>query len=384
MSIPALSAPTEIVVPTPSDGATAKAPTVSFTRTKPGGNRANPTTEYSALLRTVRDAGLLRRRTGFYYLMFGILVAALGGVVTGFVLLGDSWLQLLMAAALGLILTQFAFLAHEASHRQVFESGKANDLVGRALANLFVGISYSWWMTKHSRHHANPNIIGKDPDIDKDFVSFTEDDASKTTGIARWLTKRQGYIFFPILIFEGLNLHLHGFRTVFGRGKVDKRSIEIVMLVTRIGAYLAIIFLALPLGMAFAFVGVQLAVFGVYMGSSFAPNHVGMPVLARDSKVDFLRRQVLTSRNISGGWFMNFFLGGLNYQVEHHLFPNMPRPALKQAQQIAREYCVTHTILYTETTLFEAYGVVVKHMNKVGLAAAKNEFMCPAASAYGR
>ncbi|RFA07233.1 acyl-CoA desaturase [Subtercola boreus] len=362
----------------------APTPNVLFTRTKPGGNRVNPTTEYSALLRTVRDAGLLRRRRGFYALMFGILVAALGGVVTGFVLLGDSWFQLLMAAALGLILTQFAFLAHEASHRQVFESGRANDLAGRTLANLFVGISYSWWMTKHSRHHANPNIVGKDPDIDKDFVSFTEEDAAATTGISRWLTKRQGYIFFPILIFEGLNLHLHGFRTVFGRGKVDKRTVEIVMLLARIGAYLTIVFLALPLGMAFAFVGVQLAVFGVYMGSSFAPNHIGMPVLPRDSKVDFLRRQVLTSRNISGGWFMNFFMGGLNYQVEHHLFPNMPRPALKHAQQIAREYCETHTILYTETTLFEAYGAVVNHMNRVGLAAAKNEFMCPVASGYGR
>nr|WP_253259439.1 acyl-CoA desaturase [Subtercola boreus] len=370
MSTPALSGPA--------------APTVSFTRTKPGGNRANPTTEYSALLRTVRDAGLLRRRTGFYGLLFGILIAALGGVVTGFILLGDSWLQLLMAAALGLILTQFAFLAHEASHRQVFESGRANDLAGRTLANLFVGISYSWWMTKHSRHHANPNIIGKDPDIDRDFVSFIEEDAANTRGISRWLTKRQGYIFFPILIFEGLNLHLQGFRTVFGRGKVDKRTVEIIMLLARIGTYVTVIFLMLPLGMAFAFLGVQLAVFGLYMGSSFAPNHIGMPVLPHDSKVDFLRRQVLTSRNISGGWVMNAFMGGLNFQVEHHLFPNMPRPALRKAQQIAREYCETHTILYTETTLTEAYGVVVKHMNTVGIAAASKEFMCPAASAYGR
>ena len=106
---------------------------MTFTRTKPGGNKSNPTTEYSALLRTVRDAGLLRRATTYYYLMFGSLVVALGGVITGMILLGDTWYQLLMAAALGIILTQFAFLAHEASHRQVFESGKANDLVGRML-----------------------------------------------------------------------------------------------------------------------------------------------------------------------------------------------------------------------------------------------------------
>ncbi|WP_253202104.1 acyl-CoA desaturase [Subtercola sp. PAMC28395] len=359
-------------------------PVVKFTRTKPGGNRANPTTEYSALLRTVRDAGLLRRSTGYYYAMFGALLVALGGVVTGFILLGDSWYQLLMAAVLGVILTQFAFLAHEASHRAVFESGKANDIVGRMLANLFVGISYSWWMTKHSRHHANPNIIGKDPDIDQDVVSFTEHDAAKTRGIYAWFTKRQGNFFFPILVLEGLNLHVHGFRTVFGKGKVDKRAVEITMLLARIGAYVAVIFLMLPLGMAFAFIGVQLAVFGVYMGSSFAPNHVGMPILPKDSRVDFLRRQVLTSRNISGGWFINWFMGGLNYQVEHHLFPNMARPHLKAAQQIAREYCETHTILYTETTLPEAYGIVITYLNKVGLAAGRDAFQCPAASAYGR
>lgn len=94
----------------------------------------------------------------------------LGGVATGMILLDNSWLQLLMAGALGILFTQFAFLGHEASHRQIFESGQANDRSGRLLATAFVGISYGWWMNKHSRHHANPNKIGKDPDIEVDTV----------------------------------------------------------------------------------------------------------------------------------------------------------------------------------------------------------------------
>jgi fatty acid desaturase len=355
-----------------------------FTKTKPRGDRQNPTTEYSALLHTVRDAGLLRRTTRFYYLMFGILTLALGGSVAGIILLGDSWLQLLMAGALGLIFTQYAFLAHEASHRQVFTSGKANDVAGRTIANLFVGISYSWWMTKHSRHHGNPNILGKDPDIDRDFVSFTETDAARSRGIYGWLTRRQGYLFFPVLMFEGLNLHIHGFRTIFGRGKVDKRWLEILMLVARIGLYVAAIFLVLEPGMAFAFIGVQLAVFGVYMGASFAPNHKGMPILPHDSKVDFLRRQVLTSRNIRGNWVMDTFMGGLNHQIEHHLFPNMPRPHLGRARAIAKEYCDSHSIAYTETGLRESYGIVIRYLNRVGLAAGGDPLDCPAAAAFGR
>lgn len=359
-------------------------PAVTFTKTRPGGNRANPTTEYSALLNTVRDAGLLKRRTGFYYMMFSIITLALGGVITGMVLLGDSWYQLLMAAALGIILTQYAFLAHEAAHRQIFTSGKINDIVGRTLANAFVGISYQWWMSKHSRHHANPNIVGKDPDIEPDFIVFQQEDAAKTKGLYAWVLKRQGYLFFPALLLEGLNLHIHGFRTVFGRGKVEKRWLEITMLVTRVSAYVAAIFLLLPVGMAFAFIGVQLGVFGVYMGASFAPNHKGMPILPHDSKVDFLRRQVLTSRNIKGNWMMDTFMGGLNYQIEHHLFPNMPRPHLKKANEIAREYCSNHKIPYTETTLTQSYGIVIQYLNRVGLSAGGDPFDCPAATQFGR
>lgn len=359
-------------------------PVVTFTKTRPGGSKESPTTEYSALLRTVRDAGLLRRSTGFYWMVFSIITLALGGTIAGFVLLGHSWFQLLMAAALGIILTQYAFLAHEASHRQVFQSGPVNDRAGRALANLFVGISYSWWMTKHSRHHANPNILGKDPDIERDFVSFIPEDAAKAKGLYAWATQRQGYLFFPALLLEGINLHIHGIRTVLGKHKVDRRWVEISMIFSRIGAYLTVIFLMLPVGMAFAFLGVQLAVFGLYMGASFAPNHKGMPILPHDSKVDFLRRQVLTSRNIKGGWLMDSFMGGLNYQIEHHLFPNMPRPHLARAAEIAREYCATHRIAYTQTSILESYGIVIRYLNRVGFAAGGDPFDCPAAAQFGR
>jgi fatty acid desaturase len=135
------------------------------------------TQTFTTLARATRSLGLQDRTRWFYLLLFTGLVMALGGAVTGLILLGESWLQLLIAGALGLIFTQFAFLGHEASHRQVLASGPANDRVGRMLATMFVGISYSWWMNKHSRHHANPNKIGKDPDIEIDTVSFLPESA---------------------------------------------------------------------------------------------------------------------------------------------------------------------------------------------------------------
>ena len=356
---------------------------VSATLARPPRSANHVTQTFTALAQATRTLGLQGRTRWFYALLFTGLVVALGGAATGLILLGTSWLVLLIAGALGVIFTQFAFLGHEASHRQVLASGPANDRIGRLLATLFVGISYSWWMNKHTRHHANPNKIGKDPDIEIDTISFHEESAATRTGLVAWITRRQGYLFFPLLLLEGLNLHLRSFQGLFARRKVEGRWLELSLLGARFACYLAIVFWLLPVGMAFAFLGVQLAVFGLYMGSSFAPNHVGMPIVPRDAKLDFLSKQVRTSRNVRGGWWATVLMGGLNYQIEHHLFPSMPRPHLARARQLVREHCRTHDVSYTETSLLQAWGIVVTYLNRVGLAA-QDSFRCPVAGQLGR
>lgn len=337
--------------------------------------------EFAALMHTVRDAGLLRRSRGFYGITFGVLTVAMVGAWFGFALLHDTWYLLLIAAVLGVLFTQFAFITHELSHRQVLASGKLNDFFGRIMADLVVGISYSWWMKKHSRHHANPNTIDRDPDVETDFIIFQPEKARALTGFTKFMARRQGYFFFPVLLFEGVNLHRHAFLTVFSKGRVDKRALEIVLLTVRNVSYVSVIFAFMPLGMAFAFLGVQLAIFGLYMGASFAPNHVGMPLLDRGAKVDFLSRQVLTSRNIRSRTFMNHFMGGLNYQIEHHLFPSMARPHLRRAGEIVREYCESRGILYTEVPLPAAYASVVRYLNDAGRGI--DPFDCPGAARGG-
>jgi fatty acid desaturase len=241
-------------------------------------------------------------------------------------------------------------------------------------------MSYDWWTSKHTRHHGNPNTIGKDGDIAYGTISFTEQDAVQHRGLSRWFTQRQGYAFFPVLLLEGLNLHYLSYRTMFGRKKVDKRSQEIVLVTTRFALYLGAVFWFLPVGMAFAFIGVQLAVFGFYLGAAFAPNHIGMPIIPERSRVDFLSKQVLTSRNIRGRG-MSMAMGGLNYQVEHHLFPSMARPNLRAASRLVREHCSEQKVAYTETTLWSAFGIVIAYLNRVGLVA-RQPFDCPMAAEY--
>lgn len=312
----------------------------------------------------------------FYGSLFGLLTAALGGAVVGFILLRNSWFELLIAGALGLIFTQFAFLSHETAHRQVFSSGPTNDRVGRVIGTLVIGMSYGWWMNKHSRHHANPNRVGKDPDIDMDTILFHAEGVKPRRGLKGAFARRQGYLFFPILVLEGLNLHYQSVRYLLGRGKVQGRWTELSLITAHFAIVAGAVFAVLPVGMAFAFLGVQLAVFGVYMGSSFAPNHKGMPIVRADEKLDFFTKQVRTSRNIRGRIWASALMGGLNYQIEHHLFPSMPRPHLARTREIVREYCLGRGIPYTETGLFESYGIVIRYLNDVGLAA-RDPFECP-------
>jgi fatty acid desaturase len=246
-------------------------------------------------------------------------------------------------------------------------------------------MSYSWWMNKHNRHHANPNTVGKDPDIEQDTVSFLEEDAAERRGFLRYLTRVQGWAFFPLLTFEGANLHWLSIRAVIAgehvKGTSRDRALEGALLLVRFGLYFWAVFAFLPIGIGFAFVGVQFAVFGIMVGASFAPNHKGLPVIAEGARVDFFQRQVRTSRGITGDAWVDHLLGGLNHQAEHHLFPSMARPNLRKVKALVKSHCETHGVPYTETTLLRSYGIVVAHLNRVGLAA-RDPFERPMVASY--
>lgn len=332
-------------------------------------------TDFRDVAKQVREAGLLERSRTFYISLLAGLAVATAALIVGSVLLGASWFQLLIAVGVGIVLAQFAFISHEASHRQVFASGKANDWLGRVLAAGVVGMSHQWWMTKHSRHHANPNQIGRDPDIQVDTISFLPEDAAASRGFIRWITQRQGWLFFPLLLLEGANLHVHSIRSLTERRPIDHRLLELALILGRFAVIAVVLLLIMPIGMAAAFFGVQLAVFGVILGASFAPNHKGMPTVGREEKLDFFAKQVRTSRNIRGR-FSTAVMGGLNYQIEHHLFPSIARPRLRAASKIVRAHCEANGIPYTETGLIQSYGIVVRYLNRVGLAA-RDPFECP-------
>ena len=320
--------------------------------------------DYAELSRAVRGAGLLNRRPLYYSLRISLNLILLLGGWTVFFVLGQSWWQMLVAAFLGIMFTQTGFIGHDAGHRQISGSKRTDDLIGRIHANLLIGLSYGWWVSKHNRHHSHPNQTGRDPDIAGAALAFTTDQARARRGPGRWLAGYQAWLFFPMLTLEGIHLHVAGIRALLSH-RGTARLTDGALLIAHIAAYLAAVFVVLSPLQAVTFILIQQGLFGIYLGIAFAPNHKGMPVLGEHDKVDFLRRQVTTSRNIRGGWLTDFALGGLNYQIEHHLFPSMPRPSLRHAQQPVRAYCEAHGVAYHETGLVSSYAQVLRHLHNV-------------------
>jgi fatty acid desaturase len=339
--------------------------------------------DYSALAAYVRESGLLRRRYVYYWTRLVAVVLAFASIWVAVVLVGNSWWQLAVAAGFAVVLTQIAFLGHDSAHRQIFNSGSWNDWTSRILAGGFVGLSHTWWRNKHNRHHGKPNQVGEDPDIAPGVVVWTQDALEARSGWRAWFGRHQGWFFFPLLTLEGLSLHVSSVRLLVTKGAVPHRWVEAPIVITRLAVYVGLLFWLLPPSKALAFIGVQMALFGILLGGSFAPNHKGMPIIPAGLKVDFLRRQVLTSRNIKGGVAVDFMMGGLNYQVEHHLFPSMPRPNLRHVQPVVRDYCEQKGVTYTEVGFFRSYKIVVDYLNRVGLAD-RAAFDCPVAAQYGR
>ncbi|MDN5751501.1 MAG: acyl-CoA desaturase [Pseudonocardia sp.] len=312
----------------------------------------------------------MARRPHHYRVRIAACAVAWVGGCTAFVLLGASWWQLATAVFLAAVFTQIGFLGHDAGHRQVYGSRRADDVLGVLCANAAIGLSYGWWVGKHNRHHAHPNHSDRDPDIGDGALAFTRAQArARASVVGRAVARHQAVLFFPMLLLQGIALHVYSVMAL--RESYRTRPVEAGLLVAHLVAYVAVVLVVLPPLQALAFVAVHQGLFGAYMGCAFAPNHKGMPVVTDAEQLDYLRRQVLTSRNVSGGRFVDTVLGGLNLQIEHHLFPSMPSPSLRAAAPLVREFCREREVAYTETTLVDSYRQVLRHLRDVGAEAGR-------------
>ena len=320
--------------------------------------------DFRTLSKNIRAAGLLDRRLGNYWVRVVLTVAAFSAAWAGVFLLGSSWSVLGIAAVLGLISTQLGFIGHDAGHRQIFTSPRANRLLGLVVGNGLIGLSYGWWVPKHNAHHAHPNQVELDPDIGLGVFGASDGDEEPGAkrGIAGWMERWQAQLLFPLMLLRSTGLYVSGAQYVIRRR--DRSALgEGALLLLHAALYLTAVFWVLSPFKAIAFIAVNQAIFSLYLGVSFAPNHKGMPIIERDADMGFAHQQVITARNVAGGRWISFLLGGLNYQIEHHLFPTMPRANLPRAQEMVRTFCAENRFVYCEETPITSYRQTVRHLS---------------------
>jgi fatty acid desaturase len=321
--------------------------------------------EYAELKHLMKQNGLLEKQP-LYYLFKMVLL--LGLLALGIILLltiHSLWLQLLNASYLAFVSAQFGLLGHDAGHRQISRTTWKNDIVGLISGNLFLGMSHGWWMEKHNRHHSHPNQSDLDPDIDLPLLSVTGEDLSKKGTISQFIIKHQAIFFFPLLSLVALSLQSQSLRFLLLK-REKYHILEVALMLVHFGAYIGVLFFSLGIWQAGLFMLVHQGLSGLYLGSIFAPNHKGMPVLDKESDMGFLYRQVVTARNVKAHPITDFWYGGLNYQIEHHLFPSMPRTSLPKAQRLIKAFCHEHAIPYYETSMLRSYQEILHYLHDIG------------------
>lgn len=322
--------------------------------------------EYAELKQMMKKSGLLEKQPVYYTTRIIMLLGLFTLSVVLLLVVHSFWFQLLNAVFMAFVFTQVGLLSHEAGHRQMFHHAWKHDLVALIGGNLFIGMSYAWWLDKHNNHHSHPNQVDMDPDIEIPFLDFTGKEDLATIGKFRqFLVKHQSLIFLPALMTVGAGLQYNSFGFLL-KNKTKYYAAEWATMLGHFVLYFALVFFCLNFWQGVVFIIVNQAVTGFYLGSIFAPNHKGMPVLDKESKVGFLYRQVITSRNIYGNPVTDFVYGGLNYQIEHHLFPSMPRNKLKEAQQTIKAFCAEHEIPYHETHILQSFKEILVYLHEIG------------------
>ena len=321
---------------------------------------------YALLRKQVTEAGILDRDYVYYAWMS---VVSLGGfILSGY----EFWVQTnpVIVVVWGLLfaffLVQVGGIVHDAGHRAIFNSPKWNDVVGYICGGL-ITFAYTNWRIKHNAHHAHVNEEGSDPDIEIPF-SFTDDRFAGAKGFIGFVRKYQMWLYYPLGSLATLSMRFKALK--FYKNQFTPWMIpELVVFFIGVVAWYILPFFFFPLWKAILFLLVGNPVVGFYILNVFAPNHKGMPQLGRGVKLSFIEQQIITARNIYGHWLTDYVYLGLNYQIEHHLFPYCPRNKLKLVTPYVLAICKKYKLAYTQMSVIESNRFILSELRAVSKAA---------------
>lgn len=320
---------------------------------------ADGTKIYRDLRSQVFAAGIMDRSYLYYTILIALEVAAFLAFFVLFIRTEQVLLVLASIIGISFFAVRFGGLMHDAGHRAVFRSVRANDLLGYFVATT-IAFPYYVWKVNHNLHHAHANEEAHDPDVNV-AISFTETMYKRETPVVRAIRRYQAYLFYPVGLLLALSVRLKAF-IFYSKHMSIKGGLLFFMQAAMIFFWYIVPFIVFPFWKAgLFFVGTN-ALGSLYMLNIFAPNHKGMPQLAEGVKLSFLEKQIITARDVVGGWFGDYLYMGLNYQIEHHLFPACPRNKLHLIVPYVKDICAKYRIPYTEMSALASTKFILANL----------------------
>ncbi|XP_074270455.1 delta(8)-fatty-acid desaturase-like [Silene latifolia] len=284
-----------------------------------------------------------------------LFYASIYGVLTS-----DSfWVHLSCGGLLGLSWIQFVWITHDSAHYQVMVTPGWNRFANLFIANCVAGLSISWWKKGHNAHHIATNSLEYDPitqslpvfaQTSKSFSSLTSHFYEKKMdfdSFTRQLISYQHFTFFLSIVFARVLQFVESFNLLLSRkNNVFYRVQELLGLLV-FWTWFTLLVLSLPdVVSMIAFVAVTFIVAGI-QSFQIIMNHVCCDTYIEPPVGnDWLEKQTRGSLNIACSPWMDWFHGGLQFQIEHHLFPRMPRCQLRNISPMVKKLCEKHNLPY--------------------------------------
>jgi fatty acid desaturase len=303
----------------------------------------------------VRAAGLLDRvpvRGSIEMILTLLSMAILFYIVVNWATLPTEslWAAVGLGFFMTIIWTRAVFISHDVLHTQYFKSKSLSFKLSYPFSALILSNSSAWWDFKHNvNHHTWCNV----PQKDEDILAMDGAFAPGHTGSKSWLRASKYLVFWGSMFFMYFAFIIQSYSFAIK----NKKWGELVMMLIHWPLIWGTIFYFLPLASAIVVFLTLNFTLSVWLAFGFITNHLGCEVFEKEvgEKFSWMELQMRTSRSLTGGAFIHWFYGGLNTQIEHHLFPKAPRFNLLKVQDMTREFAKKHNIHYFETTPIQAY-----------------------------
>ncbi|MEA3370783.1 MAG: acyl-CoA desaturase [Campylobacterota bacterium] len=309
---------------------------------------------FDELKAEVRAAGLLERIPVRGTLeMIAIIVSMMIVYLIVFnweIMSPPAWAPFALGLFMTVIFTRAVFVSHDVLHTQYFKNKALSFKVSYPFAAIILSNSSSWWDFKHNiNHHTWCNV----PEKDEDILAMDGAFAPNYRGNQTWLRNSKYLVFWGSMFFMYAAFIVQSYNFAIKR----KKWSELFMMLLHWPIIWGPVFYFLSFSEAITVFLVLNFTLSPWLAFGFITNHLGCEVFEKDESEDltWMELQMRTSRSLRGGAFVHWFYGGLNTQIEHHLFPKAPRFNLLKIQKMTRDFAKKHHIKYFETTPVEAY-----------------------------